>query len=68
MSIGSPSISSSPEVGASIRVTMRASVDLPQPDSPTMARVLPFSTLEADTPFDGMDDLAAAPSSPPPTW
>ena len=30
-----------PEVGGSISVTMRASVDLPQPDSPTTASVLP---------------------------
>ena len=28
-----------PDVGGSIRVTMRASVDLPQPDSPTTASV-----------------------------
>jgi hypothetical protein len=32
---------SDPEVGCSIMVTRRARVDLPQPDSPTTASVLP---------------------------
>ena len=35
-----------PRVGGSIIVTSRASVDLPQPDSPTTASVLPASTVE----------------------
>ena len=39
-------MNSSPEVGASISVMMRASVDLPQPLSPTIASVLPFSTVK----------------------
>src|SRR5213594_254180 len=38
-----------PPVGVSISETMRARVDLPQPDSPTTARVLPAWT-EKDTP------------------
>ena len=39
--VGSPSISRSPAVGGSSSVAMRASVDLPQPDSPTTASVCP---------------------------
>ena len=46
----SPSISRRPDVGASIIVSWRASVDLPQPDSPTTASVLPRSS-ENDTPL-----------------
>jgi hypothetical protein len=38
-----------PPVGCSISETMRASVDLPQPDSPTTASVLPARTSK-DTP------------------
>jgi hypothetical protein len=41
-----PAISSSPLVGSSIIVTSRARVDLPQPDSPTTARVLPGVSLK----------------------
>ncbi len=44
MSIGLPSISTVPEVAGSIMVRMRASVDLPQPLSPTTASVEPRST------------------------
>ena len=36
----------SPSDGGSIIVSMRASVDFPQPDSPTMASVLPPSTTK----------------------
>ncbi len=39
-----PSIRSVPAVGASIMVTMRASVDFPQPLSPTTASVRPGAT------------------------
>ena len=35
-----------PTFSGSIMVSMRARVDLPQPDSPTMARVLPSSTVK----------------------
>jgi len=45
----SPFSRSSPDVGRSIMVTCRASVDLPQPDSPTIANVSPSRTLK-DTP------------------
>ena len=45
----SPSISSEPAVGFSIRVRSRASVDLPDPDSPTTASVRPACN-ENDTP------------------
>ena len=45
----SPSISSAPAVGGSISVNSRASVDLPEPDSPTTASVRPASS-ENDTP------------------
>ena len=34
---------SEPDVGSSIMVMSRANVDLPQPDSPTTASVLPRS-------------------------
>jgi hypothetical protein len=34
-----------PPLGGSISVTSRASVDLPQPDSPTMPSVLPVSSV-----------------------
>jgi len=44
-----PRSRSSPEVGRSIMVSCRASVDLPQPDSPTIASVSPSRTLK-DTP------------------
>ena len=40
----SPSSSSAPAVGVSIIVTCRASVDLPQPDSPTTASVRPCTS------------------------
>ncbi len=42
-----PSIVSSPAVGGSISVTRRASVLLPQPDSPTTASGPAFDQLEA---------------------
>ena len=42
--------------GASIIVNWRASVDLPQPDSPTTASVLPRSS-ENDTPFNAFTVL-----------
>jgi hypothetical protein len=44
--ISFPAICSEPEVGVSIMVTRRARVDLPQPDSPTTASVLPRSTVK----------------------
>ena len=37
---------SEPEVGCSIMVMRRASVDLPQPDSPTTASVLPRAMVK----------------------
>ena len=37
---------SEPAVGCSIMVTRRARVDLPQPDSPTTASVLPRSSVK----------------------
>ena len=36
-----PSMAKVPDVGGSIMAIMRASVDLPQPDSPTTASVFP---------------------------
>jgi hypothetical protein len=39
-------MSSEPELGFSISVSRRASVDLPDPDSPTMASVLPASSVK----------------------
>ncbi|MNP73681.1 hypothetical protein D3C76_1704330 [compost metagenome] len=45
-----PAICSEPEEGSSIKVRARARVDLPQPDSPTTARVLPASSSN-DTPL-----------------
>ncbi|CAJ8933490.1 Uncharacterised protein [Burkholderia pseudomallei] len=45
-----PSIDRCPALGGSIIVSCRASVDLPQPDSPTTASVLPRAR-ENDTPF-----------------
>jgi hypothetical protein len=59
-------MNSSPALGASISVMMRARVDLPQPDSPTMASVLPFST-EKETPFTACT-VRAGRNMPPPTW
>ena len=44
-----PAIHNSPPVGGSIIVIWRAKVDLPQPDSPTTARVLPRASSN-DTP------------------
>ena len=40
-----PSTSTVPEVGVSSPRIRRASVDLPQPDSPTMPSTLPAGTL-----------------------
>ena len=45
-----PSSMSVPPVGFSISETMRASVDLPQPDSPTTASVLPASMANETPP------------------
>ena len=44
--MSTPSMISEPPVGGSIIVTIRASVDLPQPDSPTTASVLPASSVK----------------------
>ena len=66
MSTRCPSISSSPPEGASISAMMRASVDLPEPDSPTMASVLPFSTLKS-MPLSARTVLDP-PKKPPETW
>ena len=65
MSIFSPSMKNSPAVGASIMVTMRATVDFPQPLSPTMASVLPSSTLN-ETPLTAWT-VRAVENRPPPT-
>ena len=54
-----------PAVGGSIWVISRASVDLPQPDSPTTARVLPGTTLN-DTPSSAFR-VAALAKGPRPT-
>ena len=43
-----------------------ATVDLPQPDSPTIARVLPCSTAKL-MPFSARTDLAR-PKNPPELW
>ena len=53
----------SPPVGSSSRMMVRPVVDLPQPDSPTMATVSPRSTLERDA-VDGLD-LADHPAQRP---
>jgi hypothetical protein len=63
MSIVSPSISMVPEVGGSIIVSMRASVDFPQPDSPTTASVEPRSTSKL-TPLTACSSLVL-PNMPP---
>ena len=65
MSTFSPSISSSPPLGASIMVMMRASVDLPQPDSPTTASVRPRSTFRS-MPLSART-VRAPPNMPPVT-
>ena len=49
----SPSIRSAPAVGFSIKVKSRASVDLPDPDSPTTASVRPAFS-ENDTPDNAL--------------
>ncbi|EGV37096.1 hypothetical protein l11_14570 [Neisseria weaveri LMG 5135] len=41
LAVSVPLMASVPDVGSSIRVSWRAKVDLPEPDSPTMASVLP---------------------------
>ena len=41
-----PAIFSVPREGGSIIATMRARVDLPQPDSPTTAKVLPAASVK----------------------
>ena len=53
-----PSSISVPALGFSIRVTSRASVDLPQPDSPTTASVLPVSS-ENEIPFTACNSAGA---------
>ena len=51
-----------PSVAVSSPISTLARVDLPQPDSPTMARVSAFAGLKTEG-FIGLDDLRA---SPPP--
>src|SRR6056297_1513845 len=54
-----------PEVGKISLMSIRASVDLPQPDSPTMASVSPFCT-DSDT-FDTARSVLGLAKSDPPT-
>ena len=49
-----PSKTTRPPVGSSRRITQRAIVDLPQPDSPTTPRVSPSRTVKRDA-VDGLD-------------
>ena len=59
-----PSSDTEPDVGRSSAITSRASVDLPEPDSPTMPRLRPASTaqltpLSACTSPGGREQLLA---------
>ena len=54
-----PSSSISPDVGAMSCATVRARVVLPQPDSPTMATVLPLGML-IETPSTAFTTLRSA--------
>ena len=49
LDIDTPSMMTSPRVGGSRPTTMRATVDLPEPDSPTRAKVSPLP-MAKDTP------------------
>ena len=60
-----PSRSIRPLVGVTSRTSALAMVDLPQPDSPTTASVLPLSTEKRDV-VHGPEGAAAARGSPPP--
>ena len=60
--ISCPAITREPDVGCSIMVTRRARVDLPQPDSPTTASVLPrWSVKLAPSSAFSVAGLAKAP-------
>ena len=57
-----PSITTAPEVGGSSPTTIRASVDLPDPDSPTSAKVSPLA-MSNDTPSTAVRVFRPPPSS-----
>ena len=59
----SPSKRISPPVGGRSRTAMRASVDLPHPDSPTRPSVSPRRT-ESDTPSTARTSPRTLPSTP----
>jgi hypothetical protein len=52
--MSTPSKRIDPPLGSTSRTIMRASVDLPQPDSPTMPSVSHAASAN-ETPFDRMD-------------
>ena len=52
-----------PRSGLIRRISRRATVDLPQPDSPTTPRVSPLATERREI-VDGAHHLAAAPEQP----
>ena len=57
-----PSMASVPALGASMRVTRRLSVDLPEPDSPTTASVSPAARVK-ETPASAFT-VALPPKKP----
>ena len=54
--IETPVIVASPAEGGSRPTTIRATVDLPEPDSPTIAKVSPFSIVNPD-PVDRREEF-----------
>ncbi len=56
--MSSPSSSTRPEVGSSSRITSRAVVDLPDPDSPTSPSVSPLRMVN-DTPSTAWTDATS---------
>ena len=65
VAVGWPPSSRSPSLGGSRRAAIRARVDLPQPDSPTTASVVPRARVN-DTPSTAFT-TPRRPSRPPPT-
>ena len=65
-STGSPSSTTVPRSGLIRRISSRATVDLPQPDSPTTPRVSPFATDRVRS-STARTTLRPWPKMPPPT-
>ena len=62
LDIETPAMVTSPAVGGNSPTTMRATVDFPEPDSPTSAKVSPLA-MSKDTPSTALRYCFSPPSS-----